>query len=180
VVTAQSAADTAAVMSEPDFDYTRQAVISTPITGHLVPASDMRLSLTRGAGLHVSGRSDGTSLVVLPYQFSNCLRARDERVRLVRTNLMMTGMIFSGDLDTEIVFDFGLFFPACRRADLADMKRLEVKIDLRVPHLSGDRLFPDWDEARTKLRASVTVMNLDNPTFNLPFVNSAFTLPFVH
>jgi hypothetical protein len=180
VVTAQSAADMAAAMSEPDFDYTRQAVLSTPIKGPLLPARDMRLSLTRGSGLHVSGRSDGTSLVVLPYQFSNCLRARDERVRLVRTNLMMTGMIFSGDLDTDIVFDYGLFSPACRRADLADMKRLEVKIDLRMPHLSGDRLFPDWDDARTKLRAAAKALSLDHSRFMLPFSNSFFTLPFMH
>jgi hypothetical protein len=90
---------------------------------------------------------------VLPQQFSNCLRARDERVRLVRANLMMTGLIFSGDLNTDIVFDYGIFTPACRRADLADMKRLDLKIDLRMAHLSGDRLFPDWKHAMAKLRA---------------------------
>jgi hypothetical protein len=180
VVLAQSAADMAAVMVEPNFDFTRQAVLSTPVKETLVPARDMRLSLTRGGGLHVSGRSDGTSLVVLPYQFSHCLRAGDGRARLVRTNLMMTGMIFSGDLDTGIVFDYGLFSPGCRRADLADMKRLEVKIDFRMPHLSGDRLFPDRDEAQPRLRAAATAMSLDNPTFNLPFVNSYFTLPFMH
>jgi hypothetical protein len=118
----------------------------------LVPAREMRMAHTR-SGLHVSGRSDGTSLVVLPQQFSNCLRARDERVRLVRANLMMTGLIFSGELDTDIAFDYGIFTPACRRADLADMKRLDLKIDLRMAHLSGDRLFPDWKDARAKLRA---------------------------
>jgi len=62
-------------------------------------------------------------------------------VRLVRANLMMTGVIFLGDLDTDILFDFDIFSPRCRRADLADMKRLGLAIDLRMPHLSGDQIF---------------------------------------
>jgi hypothetical protein len=152
VVTAGSGAEIMAILGKPGFDATRQAVLSTPVAERLVPAREMRMSRTR-SGLHVSGRSDGTSLVVLPQQFSNCLRARDERVRVVRANLMMTGLIFSGDLDTDIVFDYGIFTPACRRADLAEMKRLDLKIDLRMAHLSGDRLFPDWKHATAKLRA---------------------------
>jgi hypothetical protein len=152
VVAVGSGAEIMTILGKPEFDATQQAVLSTPIAERLVPAREMRMSRT-GSGLHVSGRSDGTSLVVLPQQFSNCLRVRDERVRLVRANLMMTGLIFSGDLDTNIVFDYGIFTPACRRADLADMKRLDLKIDLRMAHLSGDRLFPDWKHATAKLRA---------------------------
>jgi hypothetical protein len=153
-VMAGSGAEIMRIFGKRTFDPTQQAVLSTPIAERLVPAREMRMSRIRG-GLHVSGRSDGTSLVVLPQQFSNCLRARDERVRLVRANLMMTGLIFSGDLDTDIVFDYGIFTPACRRADLADMKRLNLKINLRMAHLSGDRLFPDWEDATAKLRAIV-------------------------
>ena len=152
VVMAGSGAEIMTILGKPTFDPTQQAVLSTTIAERLVPAREMRMSRTR-RGLHVSGRSDGTSLVVLPQQFSNCLRTRDERVRLVRANLMMTGLIFSGDLDTDIVFDYGIFKPACRRADLADMKRLDLKIDLRMAHLSGDRLFPDWKHATAKLGA---------------------------
>jgi hypothetical protein len=154
VIMAGSGAEIMAIISKPEFDATRQAVLSTPIAERLVPAREMRMSHTR-SGLHVSGRSDGTSLVVLPQQFSNCLRPRDERVRLVRANLMMTGLIFSGDLDTDIVFDYSIFTATCRRADLADMKRLNLKIHLRMAHLSGDRLFPDWKDATAKLRAIV-------------------------
>jgi hypothetical protein len=169
VVKAQSGADITAAMAAPDFDFTRQVVLSEPINESLVPAYDMQLTIIRN-GLHVSGRSDGTSLVVLPYQFSNCLRARGARVRVVRANLMMAGLIFSGDLDTDIVFDYGLFSPACRRADLADMRQLDLKIDLRMPHLSGDRLFPDWDGAVAKLRAASTALTLDNTTIYVPAI----------
>jgi hypothetical protein len=169
VVTAQSGAEMTAAMAAPDFDFTRQVVLSEPIHESLVPAHDMQLATIRN-GLHVSGRSDGISLVVLPYQFSNCLRARDARVRVVRANLMMAGLIFSGDLDTDIVFDYGLFSPACRHADLADMRQLDLKIDLRMPHLAGNRLLPDWDGAVAKLRAAAPSLKLDNTTIYVPVI----------
>jgi hypothetical protein len=152
IVTAQTAAEVSTKISAPDFNFTRQAVLFTPVAESLVPARDMRLSRIRG-GLHVSGKSSGTSLVVLPQQFSHCLLPRDSRVRFVRANLLMAGMIFSGELDTDIVFDYGIFSPGCRRLDLADMKQLDLRIDLRMPHLNGDRILPDWDGAASKLRA---------------------------
>jgi hypothetical protein len=150
VLTARLGTEVLAILGRPDFDFTRQVVLSTAFADELAPARDMRMLRIRG-GLHVSGRSDGTSLVVLPQQFSNCLRAHDSRVRLMRANLMMTGVIFSGHLDTDILFDYGIFTPACRGADIADMRHLELQIDLRMAHLSGDRLFPKWSDAMAKL-----------------------------
>jgi hypothetical protein len=127
ITVAPSAAETIDALASPNFDFSRQAVLSTELRGRLVPARDMQLSVIRG-GLHVSGRSDGTSLVVLPQEFSNCLRARDERVRLVRADLILTGVIFSESVDTDISLDFGIFSPGCRRADLADVKQLGLKV----------------------------------------------------
>ncbi|MFL5091877.1 MAG: hypothetical protein ACJ8D7_16070, partial [Xanthobacteraceae bacterium] len=154
VIAARSGAQIMSILSQPDFDFTSRAVLTRPLDKPLVPAREMRLSIIRG-GLHVSGKSDGTSLVILPQQFSHCLRAHDSRVRFVRANLMMAGLVFSGDIDTDIVFDYGIFSPACRRADLADLKELDLKIDLRRPHLAGDRLFPDWNDAVARLRTAV-------------------------
>jgi len=154
VIAARSGSGIMAILRKPGFDFTRQVVVSGPLTQTLVPARDMRLSAIRG-GLHVSGKSVGTSLVILPQQFSHCLRARDSRVRFVRANLMMAGLIFSGDIDTDILFDYGIFSPACRRADLVDLKQLDLKIDLRMPHLAGDRLFPEWNDVVTRLRAAL-------------------------
>jgi len=145
-MTAESGAEIAAMMAEPNFDFTRQVVLSAQVRQPLVPARDMRLSLIRG-GLHVSGHSDGSSLVVLPQQFSHCLRARDERVRLVRANLMMTGMIFSSDVDTDISFDYGIFTPRCRSADLTDMRKLNLRINAPMRRVTGARLLPDWKSA---------------------------------
>ena len=140
-----------------DPNIVRQAVIESEIGAPLVPARDMRMVRIRG-GLHVSGKSNGTSLVILPQQFTHCLRARDDAVRVVRADLMMTGVIFSGALDTDILFDYGLFSPGCRRADLKDTKRLGMSIDLRMLHLTGDRIFPDWNGMKARLDAAVAAI----------------------
>jgi hypothetical protein len=46
----------------------------------------------------------------------------------VRANLISTGVIFSGVVDTDISFGYGMFSPGCRRADLADVKRLGIAL----------------------------------------------------
>src|SRR5215468_9043423 len=127
VTSVRSAAEIVAALGAANFDFTRQVVLSSEIRDRLVPARNTKLSVIRG-GLHFSGNSDGVSLVVLPLQYSNCLRAHDNRARLVRANLIMTGVIFSATVDTDISFDYGIFSPACRRADFADMKQLGIKL----------------------------------------------------
>jgi hypothetical protein len=156
-VTAETGAAAAAMMARPDFDFTKQVVLSTPIDTSLLPARNMQMSLIRG-GLHVSGHSDGTSLVVLPQQFSHCLRARDGSVRLMRANLMTTGMTFSGDIDTDIISDYGLFTARCRWADISDIKTLKIQIDARVLPLTGEGLFPNWEASIAKLGAAASAI----------------------
>jgi hypothetical protein len=153
VTTARSAADIMAALAGPGFDFTRQVVLSAALPGPLTPARDVRLTVIRN-GLHLSAHSDGTSLVVLPQQFSKCLRARDPAVRLLRANLLVTGVVFSGRVDTDITFDYGIFSPWCRLDDLADLEALDMKIDLHMRHLGGGRVFPEWRDARTRLEAA--------------------------
>jgi len=127
IITATLGRDIIVSMAAPEFDFTKQAILPIAVDEPLVAASDMHMAVIRG-GWHVSGKSEGTSLVVLPQLFSHCLRASDSRVRLVRADLVLTGLIFSRSVDTDIVFDYGLFSPRCRRLDLADVKSLQLKI----------------------------------------------------
>jgi hypothetical protein len=142
VTTHLSGAEIMGAMRSPDFDFTTQAVLSTPIEVPLLPAREMQFSYIRG-GLHVSGKSDGTSLVILPQQFTHCLKPRDPSVRLVRANLMMTGIVFSNRINTDIAFDYGIYTPWCRYDDLADIRQLDLRIDLRAAHLTADKLLPE-------------------------------------
>jgi hypothetical protein len=48
----------------------------------------------------------------------------DPNVNLIRADFLLTGMILSGSVSTDIRFDYGIFSPACRRRDLADVKTL--------------------------------------------------------
>jgi hypothetical protein len=127
VMLADSGAEILNHLRSSTFEYRDQVVLLTAMSEALAPARNVRMSIVRG-GLHVSAQSDGTSLLLLPQQFSHCLRAHDDRVRLVRANLIMTGLIFSGRVDTDISFDYGILSPRCRRADFADLKQLQIKL----------------------------------------------------
>jgi hypothetical protein len=134
VVVADSAQDSVAILSAKDFDFRRRVVL--PSDGpSLVPARDTRLTINRGGGFHVSGKSDGVSLIILPQQFSHCLKVFDSNVRIVRANLFWAAVIFSGTIDTDVSFDYGMFSPGCRRSDMADMKRLGIGI--QEPSVAG-------------------------------------------
>jgi hypothetical protein len=127
VIIAPTAAEILLRLRAPDFNYSRQVALSAAIEGSLVSARNVRMSVVQG-GLHVSAQSEGTSLLLLPRQFSHCLRVHDDRARLVRADLLLTGMIFSGRVDTDISFDYGILSPQCRRTDLADLKQLQIKL----------------------------------------------------
>jgi hypothetical protein len=157
VMTLRSGAGIAEALSRPGVDLTRQVALTVTVDVPLVPARDVRLAPIRN-GWHVSGRSDGTSLLVLPQQFSHCLRTGDRDVHLVRADLMLTGVMFTGRLATEITFDYGIFSPWCRLEDLADIKSLDLRIDLRKPHLRGGRILPPWREALARLDAAVRLL----------------------
>jgi hypothetical protein len=126
VVTSISGAETMLRIGAPAFDFRKNVVLMQPV-GTLVPARDMKLSVKRG-GWHVSGRSDGTSLVVLPQQYSHCLQAGDPDVRIVRANLMLAGVVFSGKLDTDITLQYGVFSPGCALEDHAEISRLGLQV----------------------------------------------------
>jgi len=151
VVTADSAAEILMHLRDTNFDFRRDVVLSSGES--LVPARDMRLTMNRGGGFHISGHSDGTSLVILPQQFTNCLKTSDSRVRIVRANLMWTGVIFSGDIDTDIWFGYGMFSPGCRRDDLADMRRLGLVLPAAAKAAEVGR-----GDTITRMRAAIAAV----------------------
>src|SRR5262245_21545092 len=126
-ILAETAPDAVSVMRRDDFDFRRDVVVATS-PGALAPARDTVLTIRLCGGFHVTGRSDGTALLVLPLQFSHCLKAHDPGVRIVRADIMWAGIVFSNTIDTDITFDYGIFSPRCRRADLADVKRLGMTL----------------------------------------------------
>jgi hypothetical protein len=126
-------------MASLDFDYRTHAVVSEEIGENLLPLGDPHLWFVRG-GVRVRATSGGTSLAVLPLQYSHCLRISDPDARLIRVNLAMVGVLFRGSLDAEIGDSFGLLTPGCRAGDKADIERLEISAT-RVAEPPADRPF---------------------------------------
>jgi hypothetical protein len=77
-------------------------------------------------GVHVRAVSDGPAHILLPVQFSRCLRVvNNSPVRLTRANLLQTLVSFDGALDARLEIHFGLFADnKCRLRDGQDNKAL--------------------------------------------------------
>jgi hypothetical protein len=89
----------------------------------LAPAQQARLTVVKG-GYHITARSAGASLLILPVQFSHCwqLMAEPEsKGSVFRANLVQTGIFFRDRIDAELWFGFGLSNSSCRRQDADDM-----------------------------------------------------------
>jgi hypothetical protein len=149
ITVADSAPEIVAILSAKDFDFRHRVALSSGDLD-LVPAHNMRLKVNRGGGFHVSGQSDGISLIILPQQFSHCLMASDQNVRIVRADLAWTGLIFSREIDTDISFGYGVFSPGCRRADIADMKRLGIGLPANASNRTAG-----WQGANERFQAAL-------------------------
>jgi len=125
-----AAADAIAAIKSPSFDPEQDAVVEEAPPANLVPGTLQSLTVEAGPVLHVQAQSQSTSLLVLPFEYSHCLRLMtkgDTSARLIPVNLQQTGLLFDGHADVEITYSFGpLQHPECRGDDLkrADTLRL--------------------------------------------------------
>jgi hypothetical protein len=118
-----SAQATLRALWSPTFDPRRLVVLTEPIEGTLVSATDAVLYFERGA-VQVS---TGQSLLVLPLQYSRCLTLdSDSSGKLVRANLVDTGLLFAGKINAITRNRFGLFYSGCRKHDLGDRGDLKI------------------------------------------------------
>ena len=106
----------------------------------LVQAHPAELRFIRG-GFEVMARSSGRSLLILPIQFTHCMRVAitsgDSGARLIRVNLAMTGLVFDRQVSLRArVQRWPLRSPGCQRADLNDAQmRSRLFADRRRPRL---------------------------------------------
>jgi hypothetical protein len=110
----------------PAFDFRRSIILTEPFAEPLVPASDFTIHFERG-GVRLAGHSNGTSVALLPIQFSHCLTLDNPGSgRVVRANLLQTGVVFHKQIDARLSFSLSPFSPGCRNRDLDDLKRLGI------------------------------------------------------
>jgi hypothetical protein len=92
--------------------------------GALVPPGRSALTVERG-GYRIEADSPGTSLLVLPVEYSHCLRAGNPP-RLMRANLAMAAILFSGRVEGTLMFRYGPLSSRCRIEDWRDANTLRL------------------------------------------------------
>jgi hypothetical protein len=132
-----TAAEAIAAMKATSFDPQRDVVVESELPADLVPASSVSVMVEAGPRLHVRATSHGHSLLVLPFEFSHCLRVHafaGTSAYLMPVNLQQTGLIFDGQTDVNIEYRYGLFGEVqCRGADLDRANALRLRELVSAP-----------------------------------------------
>jgi hypothetical protein len=89
----------------------------------------------RPAAFPSPGTAIGTSLVFLPQQFTNGLKASDSRIRILRANLRRHGLF--GRYRYRHLVRLRHVSPECRRDDLANTRRMGLPFRMLPNWLSG-------------------------------------------
>jgi hypothetical protein len=119
-------------VSAPAFNAQQTAVVfdvEGDLKRRLVPAEDVQIRFVAGA-LMISASSVGTSLLILPFEFSRCLEVSSNKLdapapAILRVDGPLTGMLFSNRLSARIRYFTGPFNrPGCRIEDASDFSRL--------------------------------------------------------
>lgn len=123
--------------SDPQFNPHNSVMMTSADSDGIDPnglssAEDVSVRLTRG-GFDIDATSDGTSLLVLPFQFSHCLtldagRARVDSAKLIRVNAFLTGVLFNRELSGTLRYFTGPFDGKnCRLKDARDFSRAIIE-----------------------------------------------------
>ena len=96
----------------------------------LVAVNGSRLFVERG-GYRIEATTSGASLLVLPLEYSACLRpdlvtTGTTPPRLLRANLAMAGLLFTGHVKGRITLHYGPFYSACRIRDWDEADALHL------------------------------------------------------
>jgi hypothetical protein len=134
---AADASSTLASLANSSFDPARKLIMTEPLARPLGKAHFELFQVNRDS-YRVRASSAGNSVLLLPLEFSRCLRIASRipaaSPRLVRADLLLTAVLFERELDADIDFRAGPFgASSCRSEDAADAGdlRLRSAFDLR-------------------------------------------------
>jgi hypothetical protein len=120
------------LLADPALDPRNVAVLteSMPLPPPLLPARRSTLVVERG-GYRVEADSAGTSLLVLPLEYSHCLRADltasgPVPPRLLRANVALAAILFSGELKGTLKLRYSPWSSSCRLADWREADALRL------------------------------------------------------
>jgi hypothetical protein len=133
----RSAAAAIDAIDAKNFDPQRDVVVESDLPSDLVPAQSVSIVAETGPQLRIRAASHGRSLVVLPFEFSHCLRlsalAGSTTARILPVNLQQIGLLFDKEAQVSIDYRYGVFGSACRGADIDRANRLRLRAIVRPP-----------------------------------------------
>jgi hypothetical protein len=140
-VVSQNASETVSMLMAPDFPFADEAIVDGENLTGLTHADYGTLNYENG-GFIVQAKSHGRSLLVVPVQFSHSLRivstlsdSSKSPIRLLRVNLVETGILFDHDIHIKIAHVFGLFRGINGRLeDIDDCQRLGIRETGEIPY----------------------------------------------
>jgi hypothetical protein len=104
------------------------STVYEPLQTSLVAGTASRLRVFRDH-LVVEAESPGTSLLVLPVEFSHCFDVRvsdSNQARFLRANINQGALLFSGHLRAELQYHYKPWHFGCRLRDIDDARRLKL------------------------------------------------------
>jgi hypothetical protein len=129
---ATNAQEVVSLLADPSLDLRDVAVLATADElPPLVRVSDSRLLVERG-GYRIEAASTGASLLVLPIEYSHCLRpqwsstAGAPSPRLLRANLAMAAVLFTGEVKGRLTLRYGPLSSGCRIEDWREAEALRL------------------------------------------------------
>ena len=139
LIAVDSAREAISVMGKSSFDPTYEYVSlrGDVATFEFKGASTGSISYDNNAVIF-KGEADEETMHVLPILFSNCLESSAGN-SLIRVNLLLTGIIFSGDTRDKISFEGPPFNNECLKTDIFDVETYGLR-DMKYPYpLDADR-----------------------------------------
>ncbi len=104
------------------------ATVYEHVPPSLVAGSSSEIRVFRDR-LVVEAKSEGTSLLILPVEFSHCFDvdiAGGKQARFQRANVNQGAFLFTGQLKAELRYRFSPWHFRCRLDDIADAQRLQL------------------------------------------------------
>jgi hypothetical protein len=127
---ADYAAAVRALRADADLDQRVVLLGPTQRPPEFVAATQARLTVVRD-GYRVAAVAPGTAMLLLPVQFSHCWRIENhgdgDAPRVVRANIVQTGILFKDSVDAMLRFDFQPWRSSCRLEDAADLATFGFK-----------------------------------------------------
>jgi len=121
---------TAAVRADPKL-FRTDAFVDAPLNVPLTPAQGASVVFEKG-GVRLAAKSTGTSALLIPVQYSHCYRTfgpSNADVKIMRANLIHTLVLFKGELDLKLRWEFRWGRSACRRQDALETHGLYSGLD---------------------------------------------------